>query len=63
MRAEVREARAVGQLVDDQFLGRGREHDLPPVRQVPQARSAVDRRPYVVAFVAQPHFAGVNADT
>ncbi len=60
--AKVGQPGARREQVADQHLGDAREHHLPPVRQLAQSRSSVDRRPDVIAFVAKLYLAGVNAD-
>jgi hypothetical protein len=49
-------------IVGDDFLGRAGEHRLAAVGQIAQARSAVNGRSDVVAFVTQLDLAGVQTD-
>src|ERR1700733_11176355 len=50
------------ELVDNQRLGCSRQQSLAAVRQIAEPRSAVDRRAYVVAYVAQLRLPGVHPD-
>ena len=60
--AQIGERDTLGELVDDKRFGRTREHRLAAVGQVAEPSGAVDRRSDVVAFIAQLHVAGVQAD-
>ncbi len=62
MSAQIGQPHVGGQPVDDQRLGRTRQHRLAAVGQIAQPRRAVDGRADVVALVAQLHLAGVHAD-
>ena len=62
MAAQIGQPGVVGELVFDHFLRRGRDDGLAAVREVAYPGRLVDRRARVVAFVAQLHITGVNAD-
>ena len=48
--------------VDHQLLCRAGQYGLTAVRQIAQPRCPVDRRPDVVAFVAQLYLTGMDTD-
>ena len=60
--AEVRQPGVGGQPVQHHVLRGSRQHGLPAMRQVAQARGPVDRGADVVPVVAQLHLPGVYAD-
>ena len=60
--AQVGERDTLWELVDDKRFRRAREHRLAAVGKVAEPGGAVDRRSDVVAFIAQLHVAGVQAD-
>src|SRR2546422_3380288 len=57
---EMCERDLLGKAVNDEVVSRPREKRLAAVADRPQSRAAVDRRPDVVALVAELHFAGVQ---
>ncbi len=62
VRAQLRQPRIGGQVVDDQRLRRPRQQRLTAVSEVAQARRPVDRRARIVTLVTQLYLAGVHPD-
>ena len=62
VRAEVLEADAVRQIVDDEVVHDLGEDDLTAVSRVSKAGGAVEGGPDIVALVSQLHFTGVDPD-
>jgi len=62
VRAEIGQPRARWQGFLDEVAHYGRQHGLAAVREIAQPSGPVDRRPRVVAVVAQYHLAGVDTD-
>ena len=60
--SEVVKPRTLWQPVFHQLFCGGRQYGLAAVRQIAQAGCLVDRRARIVAFIAQLHFTGVQAD-
>ena len=62
MAAQIGQPHARREPVDDQRLGRARQHGLTAVGQIPQPCGAVDGRAGVVAVIAQLNLARVHPD-
>jgi hypothetical protein len=62
MGAKLAHPYAVRETLGDHLVGHPGQHGLTAVSQIPEARSAIDRRAHVVALVPQLDLAGVHAD-
>jgi hypothetical protein len=61
--AEVDQPRVRGERFTDEIPCRAGHQRLASVGELAYPGRAVDRRPHVVAFIAQLHFTGVHADS
>ena len=60
--AQIGQPRIGRQRINDQCLGRARQHRLPAMGQIAEPRRPIDGRADVITFIPQLHLAGVHTD-